>query len=294
MSTGSRRASAPTRRAARPLHSGEDARDGRRRPGPLDHYDIPGAYAAVPPFIEALNNWYIRRSRPRFWAEGTGADKQDAFDTLYTALVLACRAMAPLLPLITERIHAALTAETSVHLADWPDVATLPQEAELVRRDGSGARGMLGDLDLARGAPAAGAPAAAQAHRGASRPPPSSAPFKDIIAEEVNVKGGADERRRRLRQARIEGDAQIGAKIGATIEEVLPAAKAGRWTASAGWPGRGGRRDARPRPISRCASSRKAMSPPSRSSVARASWCWIRRSILRCRPKAGRATSCAS
>ena len=42
----------------------------------LDHYDLPGAYAAVPPFIEALNNWYIRRSRHRFWAEGESADKR--------------------------------------------------------------------------------------------------------------------------------------------------------------------------------------------------------------------------
>src|SRR5207253_2084730 len=100
----------------------------------LDRYDVPGAYAAVPPFIEALNNWYIRRSRQRFWAQGAGADKQDAFDTLYTALTLSCRALAPLLPFLAERIYTALTGEESVHLADWPDVAALPREEKLVRQ----------------------------------------------------------------------------------------------------------------------------------------------------------------
>jgi isoleucyl-tRNA synthetase len=100
----------------------------------LDHYDVPGAYAAVPTFIEALNNWYIRRSRSRFWVEGAGADKQDAFDALYTVLTLSCRALAPLLPLITERIYTALTGEQSVHVADWPDIAQLPEAANLLRQ----------------------------------------------------------------------------------------------------------------------------------------------------------------
>ena len=100
----------------------------------LDHYDVPGAYAAVPAFIDALNNWYIRRSRSRFWAEGASADKQDAFDTLYTVLTLSCRALAPCLPFVTERIYTALTGAQSVHLADWPDIAKLPEEAMLVRQ----------------------------------------------------------------------------------------------------------------------------------------------------------------
>jgi isoleucyl-tRNA synthetase len=196
----------------------------------LDHYDIPGAYAAVPPFIEALNNWYIRRSRPRFWAEGKGADKQDAFDTLYTVLTLSCRALAPLLPFVTERIYTALTGESSVHLADWPDVAMLPEEAKLVRQ-----------MDLAREVSSATL-GLREARRLRVRLPlrkltiahPEAAilePFKDIIAEEVNVKDVAlsdDPGVHGKRELKV--NPKIGAKIGAKIKEVLPAAKEGRWS----------------------------------------------------------------
>ncbi|MBV9752216.1 MAG: isoleucine--tRNA ligase, partial [Hyphomicrobiales bacterium] len=195
----------------------------------LDHYDLPGAYAAVPPFIEALNNWYIRRSRQRFWAEGLGADKQDAFDALFTALTLTCRALAPLLPFIAERIFTALTGERSVHLADWPDVGRLPEEAKLVRQ-----------MDLAREVSSA-ALTLREARRLRVRLPlrkltvahPDAAiltPFKDIIAEEVNVKTvqlSDDPHAHGKRELKV--NPKIGAKIGAKIKEVLPAAKEGRW-----------------------------------------------------------------
>ena len=196
----------------------------------LDHYDIPGAYGAVPPFIEALNNWYIRRSRARFWAEGQAPDKQDAFDTLYTVLTLSCRAMAPLLPFVTERMYTALTGESSVHLADWPQVTKLPQEAELVRQ-----------MDLVREVCSATL-TLREARRLRVRLPlrnltiahPDAAilePFKDIVAEEVNVKEVAlssDVSAFGQRELRV--NPRIGAKIGAKIKGVLPAAKNGLWT----------------------------------------------------------------
>ena len=65
----------------------------------MDRLDIAGACNALPPFIEALNNWYIRRSRERFWKAEKDADKRAAYDTLYTVLVTLCRTMAPFLPL---------------------------------------------------------------------------------------------------------------------------------------------------------------------------------------------------
>ena len=196
----------------------------------LDRYDIPGAYNAVPPFIEALNNWYIRRSRPRFWAEGEGADKQDAFDTLYSALTLSCRALAPLLPFISERIYTALTGEQSVHLADWPDVASLPTEAKLVH-----------EMDLAREVSSATL-TLREARRLRVRLPlrkltvahPEASilePFKDIIADEVNVKEVVlSEDPSQYGQRELKVNPKIGAKIGAKIKEVLPAAKQGHWT----------------------------------------------------------------
>ncbi len=103
----------------------------------MDAYDLPGATQEIQGFIDALNNWYIRRSRDRFWSKSTvtdDADKRDAYDTLYTVLVTFCRVAAPLLPLVSEEIHTALTGGSSVHLADWPDTGDLPSDPALVAR----------------------------------------------------------------------------------------------------------------------------------------------------------------
>ena len=82
----------------------------------LDVYDIAGACESFRGFVESLTNWYVRRSRSRFWA-GQDTDP-DAFDTLYTVLEVAARLAAPLLPLATEAIWRGLTGERSVHLTD--------------------------------------------------------------------------------------------------------------------------------------------------------------------------------
>ena len=75
-------------------------------------------------FLEALNNWYIRRSRPRFWRAERDTDKQAAYDTLFTALDTLCRVASPLLPMLSEEIFTGLGGTKSVHLQDWPsDIA---------------------------------------------------------------------------------------------------------------------------------------------------------------------------
>ncbi|WP_153396994.1 isoleucine--tRNA ligase [Ornithinicoccus halotolerans] len=100
----------------------------------LDEYDIAGACDAVRGFVDVLTNWYIRRSRERFWS--TGGSQQtgsaEAFDTLYTALEVSCRVAAPLLPLVTEEVWRGLTGGESVHLTDWPDHEDLPADPALV------------------------------------------------------------------------------------------------------------------------------------------------------------------
>ncbi|GAA1687214.1 isoleucine--tRNA ligase [Kribbella yunnanensis] len=93
----------------------------------LDRYDIASACDAVSEYVDVLTNWYIRRSRDRFWA-----GEQAAIDTLYTALETLCRAVAPLLPLVAEDIWRGLTGERSVHLTDWPVVDELPDDPALV------------------------------------------------------------------------------------------------------------------------------------------------------------------
>src|SRR5262249_15117048 len=98
----------------------------------MEAYEIADACAEIRAFLDALNNWYIRRSRPRFWREEHDQDKQDAYDTLYTVLVTLCRMAAPFLPLVTEEVYRGLTGEGSVHLVDWPDATRLPTDDELV------------------------------------------------------------------------------------------------------------------------------------------------------------------
>jgi isoleucyl-tRNA synthetase len=74
----------------------------------MDAYDTPGATEAITQFFDVLNNWYIRRSRPRFWGEEMTADKQSAYDTLFTVLNLMCIVSAPLLPFVSEVIYRGL------------------------------------------------------------------------------------------------------------------------------------------------------------------------------------------
>ncbi|QTF71727.1 isoleucine--tRNA ligase [Arthrobacter woluwensis] len=93
----------------------------------LDSYDISDACDALREYLDMLTNWYVRRSRQRFFDENT-----DAFDALYTALETVTRAAAPLLPLVAEEIWRGLTGGRSVHLTDYPDAALFPQDDELV------------------------------------------------------------------------------------------------------------------------------------------------------------------
>jgi len=93
----------------------------------LDAYDISDACDALREYLDMLTNWYVRRSRQRFFDENA-----DAFDALYTALEAVTRAAAPLLPLVAEEIWRGLTGGRSVHLTDYPDAALFPQDEELV------------------------------------------------------------------------------------------------------------------------------------------------------------------
>ena len=97
----------------------------------LDAYEIANACDTMRSFLDVLTNWYVRRSRSRFWG-GEDTDADAAFDTLYTTLETVCRVVAPLLPLTTEEVWRGLTGGRSVHLTDWPDADDLPQDDDLV------------------------------------------------------------------------------------------------------------------------------------------------------------------
>jgi len=94
--------------------------------GHLDNYRIPEAARALQEFVDDMSNWYVRRSRERFWAKGMEQDKINAYMTLYTALVELCKCAAPMIPFMTEDIYRNLVcsidknAPESIHLCDFP------------------------------------------------------------------------------------------------------------------------------------------------------------------------------
>ncbi len=194
--------------------------------GRLDHYDIPGAYAPLSGFIDALNNWYIRGRRSRFWSDDDLADKQAAYDTLFTVLTTVCRTLAPLMPFIADRIYMNLTGERSVHLAEWPDHRVLPDDAGLVSR-----------MDLARDVCSA-VLSLREVHRRRTRLPlrsltvvhPQAESLRDyvpIIAEAINVKEVVlTEDVERYGRREIKVNSKIGARLGSKMKQVMAAQRA--------------------------------------------------------------------
>ena len=194
----------------------------------LDVYNVGAACQALREYLEVLTNWYIRRSRSRFWA-----GEPAALDTLWTVLETVCRAAAPLLPLTTEAIWRGLTGGVSVHLADWPDVSGWPAEEELT-----------GAMDLVR-AVCSTALGLRKAHQLRVRLPLASlviahpaaeslAPFTGLIAEEVNVKAVEliDDPAILGRFELAVNPRLLGPRLGGQVQQVIRAVKAGEWTRS--------------------------------------------------------------
>jgi isoleucyl-tRNA synthetase len=196
----------------------------------LDAYDLGGACAQVFGFLDALTNWYIRRSRERFWRPGLDADKRDAYDTLYTVLVTFAKTVAPLLPFVAEEIYRGLTREPSVHLADWPDAASLPGDPRLVAemdrvRDAASAARTLREREGVR----VRQPLAALTIAGAGAV--ELRPYEALLADEVNVK--------RVDLALVSDDfanrvlkvnpRAVGPRLGPAMKSVLAAARAGEF-----------------------------------------------------------------
>ncbi|WP_300010722.1 isoleucine--tRNA ligase [Pseudonocardia sp.] len=191
----------------------------------LDVHDIAGACGLLRDHAEVLTNWYVRRSRERFWA-----GEADAIDTLHTVLEVTARVAAPLLPLTMERMWQGLTGGRSVHLTDWPDAGGLPHDDALVtamdrvRQVASAAlslrkaRGLRVRLPLARLTVAAADAASVE-------------PFVDILRDEVNVKDvvlTADVAAHGRFELAVNARA-CGPRLGGDTQKVIRAVKAGEW-----------------------------------------------------------------
>ncbi|MBC6494988.1 isoleucine--tRNA ligase [Microbacterium sp. 4-7] len=198
----------------------------------LEGLDSTTASARLRDFAEVLTNWYIRRSRDRFW-EGSSTD---AFDTLYTVLETLTRVAAPLVPLISERVWQGLTGGRSVHLQDWPDDTAFPAADEIrdamdaVRELSSVGNALRKKEKLRVRLPLARltvvSPLAATLGQ-----------FEDILREELNVKsvelvqqsdttaGGYGISHRLSVNARA-----AGPRLGKNVQTVIKAAKSGDWS----------------------------------------------------------------
>ncbi|MAB78239.1 MAG: isoleucine--tRNA ligase [Planctomycetes bacterium] len=201
----------------------------------MDAYDLVAATSSIRGFLEALNNWYIRRSRPRFWRAEKDGDKQDAYDALYTVLEVLCRTVAPFLPLISEEIYRGLTNAKSVHLFDWPDAESLSSEGNLaqdmdrIRQVCSAALGLREERRLRIRLPLASLIVAGP---GADR----LAPYFDLIRDEVNVKDVCSaERVEDFATFQLKLNARaLGPKVGGRMKDLLASARAGDWSSSGG------------------------------------------------------------
>ncbi|MFZ0665536.1 MAG: isoleucine--tRNA ligase [Acidimicrobiales bacterium] len=205
----------------------------------MDGYDLYGACSSVLSYLDAMTNWYVRRSRDRFWKSRDGSDeveqdKHDAYDTLTTALHTLCRVTAPLLPLLSETVYKGLTGERSVHLADWPKPDELRTDPELVS-----AMELVRDVCSATHALRK---ASGKRLRLPLRTLTVSGPrsdelkdYVDIISDEVNVKEV-------ILTTDVEGianevltvvPAAIGPRLGADTQKVIGAVKRGEWARTA-------------------------------------------------------------
>ena len=103
----------------------------------MDNYRVDEYIKPITSLIDGLSNWYIRRSRRRFWGNGLGEDKKNAYETLYYVLVNTCKLLAPVAPIVSEKIFKTLTGGESVHLTLWPNIPEEFKNEEL-----------LNDIDL--------------------------------------------------------------------------------------------------------------------------------------------------
>ncbi|MDP4334697.1 isoleucine--tRNA ligase [Curtobacterium sp. A7_M15] len=205
----------------------------------LDALDTPLAAQAVRDFADVLTNWYVRRSRDKFWLGAESSpEARAAFDTLYTVLETLTRVAAPLAPLVTEQIWKGLTGGRSVHLTDFPDPAEFPGDQALVDA-----------MDRVRDVASKGLALRKSTGKRVRLPlatltlvvpdPSAVEPFVDILRDELNVKRVVLEQQEESSLGRYGIERKLtvnaraaGPRIGKQVQQVIPAAKQGDWTAT--------------------------------------------------------------
>ena len=205
----------------------------------MDTYDLAGAAMEIRSFIDALNNWYIRRSRDRFWGvDGSGADG-GGLDTLYSVLITLVQVAAPFLPMISEEIWLGLSGDDesmapSVHLCDWPSLDDFPTDDALVaamdrlRDVASTALRLRENEGLRVRLPLASLTVA-------GRNATTLEPFSELLADELNVKAvKVTDEIGSLATLILRPDGRaLGPRLGSAVQAVFAAARKGEWEAKA-------------------------------------------------------------
>ncbi|MCI4009932.1 isoleucine--tRNA ligase [Brevibacterium sp. ZH18] len=199
----------------------------------MEGLDIWAACELVRGYLDMLTNWYVRRSRRRFW-DGT-AETHESFDVFATCLEAFCRVAAPLLPFTIEEVYRGLTGARSVHLADYPDADLFPADADLVAA-----------MDLTRDI-CSTASSVRKANRLRVRLPLNTltvandtdlgSEFTDIIADELNVRevtvldvAEAEAAGFSLVQNLVVNARAAGPRLGKQVQQVIKASKSGDWS----------------------------------------------------------------
>ena len=154
----------------------------------MDDYNIPEAVSEVLPFLDDASNWYVRRSRRRFWKSEDDADKNDAYKTLHYVLVRLSVLLAPFTPFLAEELYRKLTSGESVHLLDWPAQGAIDERilTEMVQTRSIIEQGLAARMFKSEDEPQVKVrqPLASLSYSGQRL----GEYFEVIIADEVNVK----------------------------------------------------------------------------------------------------------
>ena len=197
----------------------------------MDRYDSYVATNLLRDFADVLTNWYVRRSRDRFW-EGS----PEGFNTLYTVLETLCRVAAPLLPMVTEEVWKGLTNGRSVHLTDWPHAKNFPADNKLVsamdqiRSASSVSNALRKAASLRNRLPLAKLTVVTNDSADLQQ-------FSSLLAEELNVKSielveldeTSGERFGVVKQLTVNSRV-AGPRLGAGVQHVIRGAKSGAWS----------------------------------------------------------------
>ncbi|CAG7843852.1 Isoleucine--tRNA ligase [Pseudoclavibacter triregionum] len=203
----------------------------------LEALDSTTAAGRLRDFADVLTNWYVRRSRDRFW-EGVAEDGsgREAFDTLYTVLETLSRVAAPLAPLVTESVWTGLTGGRSVHLEEWPDASAFPQDDELVAAMDA-VRAITSQALALRKAEKLRVRLPLASLEVVSPAPQLLGQFEGILGDELNVKdvqltqlSDDSAAQHGISRALAVNARAAGPRLGKRVQEAIRAAKSGDWS----------------------------------------------------------------